>query len=272
MNVYEIVTQTILDKLDAGVIPWRRPWVSAGAVNWESQKPYRGINAILLDPGEYATFNQISKAGGKVKKGEKGSIVVFYKTLDMEDEEGESKRVPFLRYYKVWNINTQCDGIKSKSKRKAHAHDKIADCEAIVAGYKDAPPIRFVPGRAFYRPSEDDICVPPLADYEKPEEFYSTLFHELVHSTGHRDRLNRAGVTDRAAFGSEAYSFEELVAETGSAFLCGKAGVVQATIDNSAAYIAGWKQFLKNDSRAAVRAASQGQKAADYIMGEEAKA
>lgn len=266
-NVYEIVTSKILDKLEQGVIPWRQPWAHQGPVNWESQRPYRGINALLLDPGEYATWNQIKKAGGRVLKGKKGHIVVFWKMLEVDgDTEETSKTVPFLRYYKVWEINTQCEGLESRRK-EPRGHDPIEEAEKIVEGYQDCPPITFEPSGAWYVPSLDRINVPQIKTFDKPEEYYSTLFHEMVHSTGHKSRLNRPGFEKVAAFGSETYSFEELVAEIGAAFLCGHSGIEQETLDNSASYISHWKRLLQNDSKVIVKAASQAQKAADYVLG-----
>lgn len=269
MNVYEIVTDRIIKKLEQGTIPWRKPWSSRSmAVNWKSQKPYRGVNAFLLDAGEYATFNQIQEAGGKIKKGAKSSIVVFYKKLDIKDEEtDEEKKIPFLRYYNVWEINTQCEGMESKREIVEEEADPIAEAEAIVKGYKEGPEVRFAPGRAYYSPSADYISVPALEDYKVPAEYYSTLFHEMAHSTGHKSRLNREEGMAPTKFGSDPYSREELVAETAAAMLCGVAGIEMHTLDNSAAYIQSWLKRLKEDSRYIVKAASAAQKAADHILG-----
>jgi antirestriction protein ArdC len=146
-------------------------------------------------------------------------------------------------------------------------HDPIEEAERICAGYKDAPPVIFASGRAFYRPSQDVVSVPPLCDYGKPEEYYSTLFHEHVHSTGHNNRLDRSGITELAAFGDESYSKEELVAEIGAAMLCGVVGIDNTTMENSAAYVGSWLRRLKDDKKLIVQAAGQAQKAADYILG-----
>ena len=263
MSVYKIVTEKIIEKLESGVVPWRKPWQSA--VSWESQKPYRGINTMLLDSGEYATFNQIKKAGGKVKKGAKSHMVVFWKWLDVE-EGGEEKRIPFLRYYKVFEINTQCEGLKSRRKDKPADHNPIKEAEKIKEGYRDCPPITFAPGGAFYIPSKDIISLPPISEFYKTEGYYSTMFHEIIHSTGHAKRLNREGITAKASFGSEIYSREELVAEIGAAMLCGVCGI-DNTIDDSASYIQSWINALKGDHRLVVHAAAQAQKAADYVQG-----
>lgn len=265
-NVYEIVTERIIKKLESGVIPWRKPWNSNGAVSWDTQREYRGINVMLLDPGEYATFQAITKAGGKVKKGAKSQIAVFWKMF--EDKDDPEKKIPYLRYYSVFEINTQVEGLKSKRKdAKSYEHDPIEAAEQIKEGYRNAPPITFAPGKAYYVPAKDIISVPALTDYHNPEEFYSTMFHEMVHSTGHKSRLHRSGILDVAAFGSETYSKEELVAEIGAAMLCTVAGIDQSTFENSASYINGWLRKLKGDSKLIVSAASQAQKAADHIRG-----
>ena len=269
MTVYEIVTSKILEKLEQGKIPWRQPWDNNGAVNWNSQKPYRGINALLLDPGEYATFPQIEKAGGKVKKGQRAQIAVLWKFGNEIDKDGNEtgKKTAWMRYYNVFNIETQCEGLTSRRKVIERNNDPIQAAEQIKEGYKDCPPVTFAPGRAFYKPAQDIISIPHINDYKNPAEYYSTMFHEMAHSTGHTSRLNRAGVTGIAAFGSETYSREELVAEITAAMLCGVTGIENSTIDNSAAYIQSWIRKLKDDPKLIVTAASQAQKAADYIQG-----
>ncbi len=265
-SVYEMVQEKILDQIAKGVIPWRRPWISGQAISWRSQKPYRGINQFILDPGEYATFNQIVESGGKVKKGSKGSIVVFWKMNEFENEEGEIESRPLLRYYKVFNVRTQAEGIEPKQKEITFAHDPIESGEKIISMYADKPAISFNPGKAYYIPSTDHISIPDKSDFPQIEEYYSTLFHELVHSTGHQTRLNRNGITEMTAFGSENYGKEELIAEMGAAMLCGVARI-NNTIENSAAYLAGWARAIKGDVRLVVMASAAAQKAADYIQG-----
>lgn len=268
MNVYEIVTNKIIEKLEEGVIPWRKPWVNGGAVNWKTQKPYRGINTMLLEPGEYATFKQIKEAGGKIKKGEKSHIVVFWKWIEKEDEETEKvEKFPILRYFKVFEINTQVEGLESKRSTESFEHDPIEEGEKILEGFMDKPSLSWKEGSAYYQPFPDHVNVPPMKDFKKVEEYYSTLFHELVHSTGHKDRLNRKEVNGTHAFGSEDYSREELVAEMGAAMLCGVAGIDNSTIDNSASYIQSWLRALKEDSKMVVIAGARAQKAVDYILG-----
>lgn len=267
-SVYEIVTNQIIEKLESGVIPWQKPWVNGGAVNWKTQKPYRGINTFLLEDGEYATFKQIKEAKGHIKKGEQSHIVVFWKWIEKEDgnNDGKKTRIPFLRYYRVFEINTQVEGLKSKRKEQQFEHEPIVECEKVVKGYHNSPTIAWQSGRAYYRPDDDFISVPPLKDFREKEEYYSTLFHEMIHSTGHESRLNRKGIEQVAMFGSETYSKEELLAEMGASMLCGVTGISNRTIDNSAAYIKSWLRALKDDKTMVVKAAGQAQKAADYIL------
>lgn len=281
-SVYEIVTERIMEKLEQGIIPWRKPWAMYPAVNWVTQRPYRGLNQMLLEPGEYATWNQVKKAGGKVKKGAKSGIVCFWRMIEVEEEEKDilnartgqmerhkpKKKIPFLRYYRVFNIR-DCEGLEPKQEIPVYDHDPIERAEEVIEGYPDCPQIAFAPGRAFYRPSDDTISIPEKPDFEKAEEYYSTLFHEAIHSTGHKNRLARSGILEMAGFGSHEYSKEELVAEIGAAMLCGEAGIVQETLDNSTAYIQSWLKALDNDKKLVVFAASQAQKAADYVLSVE---
>lgn len=266
-TIYKMVTDRIIEQLEKGVVPWRRPWKNGTPVNWVTQRPYRGINSLLLESGEYATFKQISEAGGKVRKGEKGKIVVFWKWIERENKEtGEKVQISFLRYYKVFNVIKQAEGLESKREIETFIHNPIESAQQIVDGYADAPGIHYKSGRAVYYPGMDRVSVPPLKDYRKAEEYYSVLFHELVHSTGHKSRLSRKGITQSGvSFGDEVYSKEELVAEIGAAMLCGVAGIENVTIENSASYIQSWLRALKEDSKLIVYAAAQAQKAADYI-------
>lgn len=266
MTVYEIVTEKILESLRNGVAPWKKPWNGAGARNWETQRSYSGINVFLLEPGEYATFNQIQKAGGRIKPGEKGHLVVFWKLLEKKGSEvgddDRADRVPLLRYYRVWEIS-QCEGLKNRAKVTEHA--PIPEAETVVSGFKNAPRI-VSSGAAWYRPEEDKVGRPDLGHFKEAAEYYCTLFHELVHSTGHPSRLGRF-VSGVAAFGSERYSKEELVAEMGAAMLCGHCGLAPATIENSAAYVGNWLAVLKNDPKMVVQAAAKAQAAANHILG-----
>ncbi len=269
-NVYELVTKTIIEKLEKGVVPWRKPWTNANAVNWVTQKPYSGINTMLLDPGEYASFLQIKTAGGKVKKGEKGQMVVFYKPITVEDKEsGKEKIIPYLEYTKVFEINSQVEGLSTKRTTETFEHNPIEEGEKIFKGYMNAPTYSFKPGKASYSPSRDHINVPPLKDFKIADEYYSTLFHEMVHSSGAKGRMNRTGIVEFAGFGSDPYGREELIAEMGASILCGMAGIDNSTIDNSASYIQSWLRALKEPSntKLVIQASGQAKKATDFILG-----
>lgn len=269
-KVYEMVTNQIIEKLEQGTIPWEKPFKSGLAVNYVTQKAYRGINAWLLDGGEYATFKQITEAGGKVKKGAKSKIVVFWKLLDIEDEEtGEEAKMPLLRYYRVFKIGEQTEGIDPKRNTDSYDHNPIEEAESVVKGYKNAPDYTSNSGRAYYAPKLDVVNVPPKEDFKEIEAYYSTFFHEIVHSTGHKSRLNRSGVAEFNGFGTENYSKEELVAELGASMLCATVGIENATLDRSASYIDSWLKALKDDRTMIIGASQQAQKAVDYILDTE---
>lgn len=268
VSVHEIVSNRFIEMLEQGVVPWRRPWNNFRAVNWVTQKPYRGINTLLLEPGEYATFKQISEAGGRVKAGAKSQIVVFWKKLEREDKKtGETETFFLLRYYRVFEINTQCEGLTSKRNTQTFEHNPIEEAEALIASYPNQPAIDRNGSDAHYSPLLDRVVVPASEHFPKIEEFYCTLFHELIHSTGAKKRLNRPGIAKFDRFGSEQYSKEELIAEIGAAIFCSMVGIDNSTIDNSASYIASWLRKLKDDKTLIVTAAGQAQKAVDYITG-----
>ncbi len=274
MTVKEIVTNEIIKKLEKGTIPWHKPWQGGEAVNYVTQKPYSGINRLLLDGGEYITFKQATERGGKVKKGAKAKTVVFYKDYEITDIDAdgneEKKIVPVLRYYKVFSL-TDVEGLESKLEITERPIFTIDRCENLVNSYIGYHGIEFDPGtvsrRAYYRPCEDKIVVPNIKQHDSAEEYYSTLFHEMVHSTGHPTRLCRFKINDtEAAFGSETYSREELVAEIGSAFLIEECGISSAeTLNNSAGYIQSWIKALRDDSNAILYAAAKAEKAVELI-------
>lgn len=277
IKVYEIVTERILDYIQAnGVLPWRKPWHTSTPKNLVSKKAYRGVNVFLLGMQKFTssyfvTYKQAAAKGGQVRKGEKSTPVIYFRMLDKgTDAKGRKQLIPLLRYYNVFNV-TQCDGITAPEEHTGTIFEPIDACERIVDGWAGKPPIEHGGGRACYSPSEDRISMPVRESFAKVEEYYSTLFHEMVHSTGHKDRLAREGITNPIKFASHNYSFEELVAECGAAFLCGHAGIVDHTIDNSAAYIANWVSKLKSEPRWIVDAAGKAAKASDLILGAAAK-
>ena len=276
MNVYEIVTDRILDSLSRGIVPWRKPWATQAPKNLISLREYRGINVLLLSAAHYEcsywlTYNQARGLGGTVKKGERGTPVVFWKISEKPDDKGEIEKSFLLRYFTVFNVN-QCQGVQAPPVAVRPAFNPIEECEGIVNGFPDRPRIDHGGSQAYYAPSLDRVQLPAREAFSSPAEYYSTLFHELTHATGSTSRLNRKGITDASLFASHAYSFEELIAECGAAFLCTQAGIASATLDNSAAYIAHWSKLLRSEPRWLVTAASQAAKAADLILGKQARA
>jgi antirestriction protein ArdC len=237
-----------------------------------SDRAYRGINVFLLSASGYGspywlTYKQAKQRGGYVRRGQHGTTVVFWKigTREVESADGETNERTsiLLRYYTVFNVE-QCDGIVAPE--SARVVNPMEECERIVRQMPHTPAIQ-QDGRAWYKPSIDTIGMPSRNTFNSAEEFYSTLFHELVHSTGHTKRIGREGIEKLNAFGSESYSKEELIAEMGAAMLCGVAGIERKTLSNSAAYLRSWIDVLKSDARMVVSAASQAQKAAEYIQG-----
>jgi len=279
-DAYQVITDRVVALLEQGTIPWQKPWQGGDLMprNLISRREYRGVNVFLLHAMSYQspfwlTFKQANELGGTVRRGEKATPVVFWKWLDVE-EQGKAQRVPFLRYYSVFNV-AQCEGIPSDKipslNGSQRQHSPIAEAERIVSVMPKRPEIKTGLDRAFYSPSGDFVGMPSAEQFRTGEDFYSVLFHELTHSTGHETRLNRKGITgtegEWSAFGSTPYAKEELVAEMGAAFLCGQVGIVERTLNNSASYVASWLQRLRDDRRLVVQAAAQAQKAADFILG-----
>ena len=277
-KVAAVITDRIVRQLEQGVVPWRKPW-KGGENSWPRSihgRKYRGVNVLMLSMQGYSspywiTYKKAIENGGHVKPGEKGTPVVFWKFIEVEDPDSEDgrKKIGFLRYYTVFNLE-QCEGIKSPEKPETETPviDPIEHCEGIVKGMPNPPAIQFQGDRAFYRINADTVTVPERNRFENAEEYYCTLFHELAHSTGHSKRLDRKCLNDaRAGFGSDPYSKEELVAEMAAAFLCGIAEIENVTLDNSAAYIGNWLKRLKSDEKLIVNAGVHAQRAADYILG-----
>jgi len=277
-TVYQIVTNRIIEELEKGVIPWRKPWAGGGLpVNFITKKPYRGVNCLLLWLSDYSepyflTFNQVNKLGGSIKPGSKSHIVVYWNWIDSKTEKnskGEPEKIPLLRYYRVFNIQ-QVSGIEYQSTtRNLSIFEKNENCEQVFNHYSNGPRLTHEEQRAYYRESADLVNMPKKETFFSSEEYYATLFHELIHSTGHSSRLNREGVVNVAAFGNEDYSKEELIAETGAAFLCARTGIENITLENSVAYIQSWLSVLKKDSRFLINATAHAQKAVDFITGEK---
>jgi antirestriction protein ArdC len=271
MNVYEVITARILESLEAGTVPWRKPWRTETPKNLISGRDYRGVNVLLLQSTGFAspywlTFNQARARGGSVKKSERGCPVIFWKVTDEKTARGKREKTFLLRYYTVFNA-TQTEGIEIPAPSSCKPFDPMAKCEEVVAAYKGGPAIEYLGGQACYVPALDRIRMPQREHFDSPTAYYATLFHELTHSTGAVHRLNRKGVVDPIRFGSHGYALEELVAECGAAFLAAHAGIGSDVVPTSAAYIASWIKQLRNEPRWIVDAAAQASKAADLILG-----
>ena len=296
VTVYERVTERVTELLQQGVVPWQKPWhAKVGPPrNGVSGRHYRGLNVFMLSHAGFEspwwfTPKQVNDLGGHIIKGEKISWVHFFKPwlpkgdpadsleVDTDEVEISTRRRPVLiiRAYKVANLD-QLEGPGVDKFRAKHQpvegsvnndNESIAACEQIVADMPQRPGIRYGGDKAFFRPWTDTVHMPRRETFISSEAFYGTLFHELSHSTGHEDRLNRKTLTDGTPFGSATYSREELVAEMGAAFLCGMAGIEDPTIQNSASYIHSWLRFLKSDPKALIIAGAQAQKASDFILG-----
>lgn len=275
-TVADLITDLIIEKLEAGVVPWRKPWNGSNNVpkNIFTLKNYRGVNAFILGCCDhalpyFATFNQVVDHKGTIRKSAKSIPICFYSMKETEDRvTGEDVVIPILRYYRVFNIS-DIEGIPVPVMEEVtRDFNPIEEAERIVAGMPCRPDIKHVQAKAFYSPSLDYINMPETKLFHSDEEYYSTLFHELTHSTGHQSRLNRASVVKTAHFGSSEYSKEELIAEMGASFLSAEAGIINATIDNSASYIRGWISALKSQDNKGlvITAASAAQKATDYIL------
>ena len=293
-DAYQMVTDRICELLEQGLKPWAQPWSSAVSCAWsgndgrvytllnqmllaDPDKKYKTINELFDDiRGEWVTYNQAQARGGQVRKGEKDRKVVFFKMMDKPtgkfDSDGNEKHetIPFLNVYTVFHVR-QCDGIEQNYHKDG---DKLYDftcdqkADSVASDYIKREGIIFktVKGnRASYTPATDTVTLPLAEQFSDWQEYYSTLYHELTHSTGHEKRLNR--ITKAAAFGDDDYSTEELVAEIGSASLLATLGIESdSTLQMSAAYIKNWIKALKNDKRMIVVAASRAEKAVKMIL------
>ncbi len=273
-DVYSMVTNRIIEYLEKGVVPWRKPWADAGLPrNLVTGKYYRGINVWLLSSLSYSqndflTFKQVKGLGGSVKKGEKAQMVIFWKWDERENKETkEIENIPILRYYKVFNID-QCAGIPKEKLSPAIERNinPLDTCERIIRGMPKQPSIRSNEQRAYYNRLDDYVNVPRIETFTSSERYYSTLFHELVHSTGHKERLNRKELLESRGLRSDDYAVEELTAEMGASYLESYAGISTEHLEDNASYIQCWLDRLRNDRKFIVYASTQAQKATDYIL------
>jgi antirestriction protein ArdC len=283
------ITDRVIEALERGTVPWEKPWTAAGILptSVATGRAYRGINVLLLsmtaqargyDSPYWLTFNQARELGGTVRKGEKGTTVVFWKRLKVEDEDlatGETveKVVPMMRAYTVFNVE-QTDGA-TLPPRFVHDDDETVEAvepdvalESILAGYVDGPTVKHVTGDlAAYNPGTDVVVLPKLGQFADAAGYANTVLHELTHSTGHASRLDRfVRNGEPQHFGSERYAKEELVAEMGAALLAVEHGV-ETRLERHAAYVKNWLGALRDDKSLVVKAAQQAQKAVDRIVG-----
>jgi antirestriction protein ArdC len=274
------VTDAIIARLEAGVAPWTKPWTTSGwlPTSLSSGKAYRGINPLILSSVAaekgygsplWGTFKQVQDFGGKIRKGEKATPIVFWKILKVNDQqaskENATKSIPLLRYFNVFNVE-QADGLELPPR---FAQDRVpvapeSGVLTVIDGYIDGPDVTHVASeRAFYSPTEDKVVLPLRDQFAEGDRYAGTVFHELVHSTGHRSRLDR--FTEAAPFGCATYAKEELVAEIGATLLGATVGV-KTSLDESASYVASWLRALEDDRSLVIKASQQAQKAVDRIL------
>jgi antirestriction protein ArdC len=283
-NGQQAAVDSLIAQLELGCVPWRKPWTSRMPRNLVSQKVYRGMNVFMLALQGYSseywlTFKQANDLCGTVMKGQHGTHITKFSTYNRKDkrtdeasgEEVEStSRASFWHTYTVFNLQ-QCNPELGAALGLTNTEpiEDIPAAQALWDGYQNRPELRWS-DCAFYRPSEDIIGMPARERFVSAQaEFYSTLFHEMVHSTGALKRLSREGITNGDGFNGEKYSAEELIAEFGAAMLCGSCGIAPALVENQAAYIKHWLTKLKlSDNKLVIpKAMSAAQKAVDHILG-----
>jgi antirestriction protein ArdC len=278
-SVIEIIVDQVLENIEKNQkLPWQKPWKAGLPTNLKSKKTYRGVNLLGLTFKDFssrywATYNQVRDMGGYIREGEKASMVCYWH-FPKADEEKEvegivEKRAPMCRYYNVWNLD-QIEGIENPDGEGTNV--QILSADEIIEGYRGKPGIRHTAeGKAYYQPSVDSVTMPVLSTFKSPEHYYQTLYHELIHSTGHKSRLDRFGENPSdIRFASYEYSVEELVAEFGASLLCTHVGIMNdSLVENSTAYLQGWVKELKDHKRMLLTGISRAQKAVDWILGTE---
>lgn len=282
-TLYSEVTDRIIAELEAGTLPWVKPWDDGRAPlglprNAGTDRRYSGINVLILwhtlfergyQSQRWLTYRQAVAMGGHVRKGEQGTTVCYADKFtpkggeEAREPDGDNPRqIAFLKRFTIFNVD-QCEGLPDDPTDRIITHNEavlIPRAEALIAA--TGAEIRIGGSDAYYAPSTDHICVPPPEVYYEPINWYRTVLHELGHFSGHPKRLDRLPKT---GFGSPDYAREELCAELISAFLCAELGIVP-TVRHSD-YLGAWLGVLREDSRAIFRAASQASKAADYLLG-----
>lgn len=277
-DIYEKLTDSFINALNMGIIPWEKPWTSRTApANLVSKKNYRGSNVWILHAMKSAkgynsrywvTFKQANDLGGTVKKGEKSVMVVYWQFLKKKDEKGLEKTIPFLKCSYVFNVE-QCQGFEEKIPVETDKElGTVDELENVLESWETKPLVSFSDfgDKACYTPVFDTITMPEKNSFKTTELYYKTLLHEFGHSTGAKSRLSREGVVNFDEFGSHQYAKEELVAEMFASFMLGIAGIESQTHTNSVAYIQNWIKVLESDPKMILQASSEAQKAVDYVM------
>lgn len=279
-KVYEIIQERFVNSIqnvidgEKELLPWQKPWKGSKPINYVTRRPYSGVNLLLLDGGEYLTFNQFKKLQKKnpeleIIKGSKKHLVIFWKIVEKENDEGKIETYPLLRYYYVYH-QSSIKNLKSKLP-KGNNHQLINEAEKIIENYieREKIEIKTIEGgdKASYQPKNDIIKIPNKDQFNLVEGYYSTLFHEVGHSTGHEKRLNRfkEGSFD---FGSEVYSKEELIAEISAQMILGTLNIRNMAVEkNSVSYLYGWMNEIKKDASLIISASKHAEMAADYVLG-----
>jgi len=272
MQICERITNMVIEKLEQGVVPWHKPWsYDMWPRNPFTKNRYSGINVFLLllagfDKPFWMTYYQIHQLGGNVKANEQGYPIVYWKLFEIKNQEGDEKFIPLLKQYTVFNIEQSTEINHSMFEATKGKVNTIDECEKVINQMPKKPKVEDCSSRAYYNTNLDVIFLPPAHLFESTEAYYSTFFHELVHSSGHLSRLNRKSITEAVKFGTSNYSREELIAEIGASFLCAHCSIEDATVDNSIAYISNWTKRLREKKMMIITAAAQAQKAYEYVV------
>ena len=265
-DLFAKINNQILEKLNEGVIPWKRTWKEGIPANFITKRNYHGINFLSLsmndfDSPYYLTFNQCKEKGGSILTGSKSQMIVYWKVLEFNNvgNDEDLERHPVIRYSNVFNLS------QTNLNNEEENNNRIIACDQVLEKMKEPPVIKHNVRRCYYNTKKDYISLPKIQDFGMPEEYYSTLFHEIIHWSGHSKRLNRESLIEND---KDNYSFEELIAEIGSSYLSALCGISPKVISNSSSYIDGWIKLSKEQENLFPRAAAQASKAVDYILGD----
>lgn len=257
-DIYQHITDKIVEQLKKGTVPWRKPWRQGLPSNYITKRPYNGINRLTLLCNDYPspyylTFLQAKQLGGHILKNETGHLIVFWKVINIVNDKDEHiDEFPLLRYTYVFNL-TQTDLYKPDEEEQI----TITECEQLLNNIRPKPTIKHNTSECFYDKQNDYISIPPMSQFNSKEEYYSSLYHELVHWTGHKTRLNRQDLD---------YATEELVAELGSSFLCAITGISSTVINNQTAYIRYWLEMIRSKELNLVTVSKLAQLAVHLLM------